>query len=108
MFDPFHNAHAGYYLVHGDLARSWEGLGRDVIILNWHSEYRAESLRLFSRRGHRQIIAGYYDGDPAGIRDALAAARGVPGVIGVMYTTWQGRYDDLERFAQLVRGARRD
>ncbi|TFG89402.1 MAG: hypothetical protein E4H17_00780, partial [Gemmatimonadales bacterium] len=20
MFDPFHNAHAGYYLVHGDLA----------------------------------------------------------------------------------------
>ena len=108
MFDPFHNAHAGYYLVRGDLARSWEGLDRDVIILNWNSEHRAESLHLFSRRGHRQIIAGYYDGDPAGIRDALAAARGVPGVIGVMYTTWQGRYDDLERFAQLVRGAGRD
>ncbi len=108
MFDPFHNAHAGYYLVRGDLARSWEGLDRDVIILNWNSEYRAESLRLFSRRGQRQIIAGYYDGDPAEVLDALAAARGVPGVMGVMYTTWQGRYDDLERFAQLVRGAARD
>lgn len=108
MFDPFHNAHAGYYLVRGDLARSWEGLDRDAIILNWNSEYRAQSLRFFSRRGQRQIIAGYYDGDPVGVLDALAAARGVPGVIGVMYTTWQGRYDDLERFAQLVRGAGRD
>jgi hypothetical protein len=108
MFDPFHNAHAGYYLVRGDLARSWEGLDRDVILLNWNSEHRAESLRFFSGRGQRQIIAGYYDGDPAGILDALAAARGVPGVIGVMYTTWQGRYDDLERFAQLVKGAERD
>jgi hypothetical protein len=108
MFDPLHNAHAGYYLVRGDLARSWEGLDRDVIILNWNSERRAESLRLFSRRGQRQIIAGYYDSDPGDILDALAAARGVPGVTGVMYTTWQGRYDDLERFAQLVRGAEWD
>jgi hypothetical protein len=108
MFDPFHNSHAGYFLVRGDLARSWEGLDRDVIILNWNAERRAESLGLFSRRGQRQIIAGYYDGDPAGIRDALAAARGVPGVIGVMYTTWQGRYDDLERFARVVRETRRD
>jgi hypothetical protein len=108
MFDPFHNSHTGYYLVRGDLARSWEGLDRDVILLNWNSQYRAESLRLFSRRGQRQIIAGYYDGAPAGILEALAAARGVPGVIGVMYTTWRGRYDDLERFAQLVRGAERD
>ena len=108
MFDPFHNAHAGYYLVRGDLAGSWEGLDRGDIILNWNSEHRAESLRFFSRRGQRQIIAAYYDGDVAGVLDALAAARGVPGIVGVMYTTWQGRYDDLERFAQLVRGARRD
>jgi hypothetical protein len=108
MFDPFHNAHAGYCLVRGDLSRSWEGLDRGVILLNWNSEYRAESLRFFSRRGHRQIIAGYYDGDPAGILEALAAARGVPGVVGVMYTTWQGRYEDLERFARLVRGVGRD
>lgn len=108
MFDPFHNAHAGYYLARGDLARSWEGLDRDVIILNWNFDRRAESLRVFSRRGQRQVIAGYYDGAPAGIVDALAAARGVPGVIGVMYATWQGRYDDLERFAQLARGAGRD
>ncbi len=108
LFDPFHNAHDGYYLVHGDLARAWEGLGRDVIILNWNFENRGESLRLFARRGQRQVIAGYYDGDPAAIRDALAAARGVPGIVGVMYTTWQGRYDDLEEFARIVRGAARD
>ena len=108
MFDPFHNAHAEYYLVRGDLARSWEGLDRSVIVLNWNFEHRAESLRFFSGRGHRQIIAGYYDGDPAEILDALAAARGVPGVVGVMYTTWRQRYNDLERFARIVRGAGRD
>jgi hypothetical protein len=106
MFDPFHNAHAGYYLARGDLKGSWAGLDPGVVVLNWNFERRAESLRFFAGRGHRQIIAGYYDGDPAKIRDDLAAARDVPGVVGVMYTTWEGRYDDLEEFALLARGGR--
>jgi hypothetical protein len=103
MFDPMHNAQANYYMVRGDLKGSWEGLDRNVIVLNWNSEHREESLRFFSQRGQRQIIAGYYDAAPEGIKPWLAAARGVPGVIGVMYTTWRHRYDDLERFAQLVK-----
>jgi hypothetical protein len=103
MFDPFHNAHAGYYMVRGDLKGAWEGLGPEVIVINWDSKHRGESLRFFSQRGHRQILAGYYDSDVAGIQDWLVAARGIPGVTGVMYTTWRHRYQDLEAFARLVK-----
>jgi hypothetical protein len=103
MFDPYHNAIRNFDLVRGDLAGSWEGLPRDVVIVNWNGSHRDASLRFFARRGHRQIIAGYFDGAPDDVRDWLRSARGVPGVIGVMYTTWRGRYDDLEAFARAVR-----
>ena len=34
--------------------------------------------------------------------DHLAAAKNVPGVIGVMYTTWKKNYADLEAFARIA------
>lgn len=102
MFDPHHNAHKDYYLVRGDLSGSWEGLDKDVIMVPWYFEKRAESLQWFADRGHRQVIAGYYDHNPEQIRDWLDAAGKVNGVIGVMYTTWQHQYGDLERFAKIV------
>ena len=40
MFDPNHNAHKDYYLVHGDLAKSCEGLDKDVIVALWYLEKR--------------------------------------------------------------------
>jgi hypothetical protein len=52
------------------------------------------------------VIAGSYDGPVERIGDWLRAARGIPRVDGVMYTTWRGRFDDLERFAGLVRAGR--
>ena len=102
MFDPHHNAVDRYYLVNGDLRGSWSGLGRDVIVMNWNFGQRADSLRFFAERGHRQILAGYYDAGPAQIGQWLDTARGVPGVLGVMYTTWQRNYADLEAFAGVV------
>jgi hypothetical protein len=33
----------------------------------------------------------------------MRAAAGVRGVVGVMYTTWQQNYADLEAFARYVR-----
>ncbi len=105
MFDPNHNAVAkNYYLVRGDLTGSWEGLDKDVIILPWYYEKRAESLKFFAARGHRQIIAGYYDAKPERIRDWLATAQGVEGVIGVMFTTWRNNYTELEAFARAADG----
>ncbi len=107
MFDPSHNAHAGYYLVRGDLAGSWEGLDRSVGIANWNFERRDESLAFFAGRGHRQLVAGYYDGPVESIGAWLTSAAAVKGVDAVMYTTWQSRYDELERFAELVRAGER-
>lgn len=104
MFDPTHNAVGSYYLVNGTLEGSWEGLDRSVIIANWNAGKAKASLDFFAARGHRQVLAGYYDGDDnLGTWDA--ASRGVPGVFGFMYTTWQNRYDDLGRYGKaLVEG----
>jgi hypothetical protein len=92
-----------YYLVNGDLRGSWEGLPKDVIVVPWYFGKRAESLAFFAGRGHRQIIAGYYDDKPERVKDWLDATRQVPdSVLGVMYTTWRNKYDDLEKFANVI------
>lgn len=105
MFDPHHNAQANYYLVRGTLEGSWEGLPPSVVIANWNSGRGRESLQFFADRGHPQVIAGYYDADDLGdLRRWTAAARGVPGVIGFMYTTWRERYDLLESYGREAAG----
>ena len=108
MFDPSHNAVKGpYYLVNGPLTGAWEGLDRGVAIMQWNFDKRAESLKWFADRGEPQVIAGYYDSDPAKIAEWLAAAKAVPGsVTGVMYTTWEHKYGDLEKFSQLIDAAK--
>ena len=103
MFDPYQNAVPDYFLVRGDLAGAWEGLGAEVGVVNWNATRARESLRFFGGRGHRQVLAGYYDGSPSGIDAFLRAARGVSGVEAVMYTTWRGAYGDLEEFARATR-----
>jgi hypothetical protein len=103
MFDPYHNAVDKYYLVNGSLARSWDGLAREVAIANWNEGKAAESLRFFADRGHTQLIAGYYDGDDlTNFEHWNSAARGVRGVTGFMYTTWQSKYRLLERYGEAV------
>jgi uncharacterized protein (DUF1330 family) len=102
MFDPNHNAHGDYYLVRGDFTGSWEGLDKEVIIVPWYFEKRDASLKWFADRGHAQVIAGYYDAAPERIRDWLVSAKKVSGVQGVIYTTWEHKYGDLERFAENV------
>lgn len=109
MFDPNHNAVKGpYYLVNGSLEGSWEGLDKDVTILPWLYGKRAESLKWFADRGNKQVIAGYYDANPAKVADWLTAAKGVSGsVVGVMYTTWRKNYADLEKFAEVIQASER-
>jgi hypothetical protein len=99
MFDPHHNAVKDFYLVNGDLAGSWEGLPKDAIIVNWNSGKARESLPFFANRGHKQVLAGYYDGRAEAIRTWLDAGRGLLGIDGAMYTTWQQNYNQLEAFA---------
>lgn len=103
MFDPNHNARKNYYLVRGDLAGSWEGLAKDVVVVLWYFDKRAESMRFFSERGNRMLIAGYYDSDPLRIKQWLKAAARSSGVMGTMYTTWEHNYNDLEAFARAAK-----
>ena len=103
LFDPNHNAVDDYYLVNGSLRGAWEGLPPSVVIANWNGGKAKASLDFFARRGHSQILAGYYDGDD-NFPTWDAAARGVPGILGFMYTTWENRYDDLERYGKALVG----
>lgn len=104
MFDPSHNAVADYYLTHGTLAGSWEGLPKHAVVVNWNHGKRTQSLPFFAGRGHRQILAGYYDGPVEAITGWLAEGAKSKGVSGVMYTTWAGNYRDLETFAAAAWG----
>ncbi len=109
MFDPFHNAHDHYFLAEGSLAGSWKGLPADVIVMNWNPEKLKQSYGWFGgmnsrqRVAYRQIISGSDDGVTAAAR--LKSAAGVPGIIGVMYTTWGPDYSRLKDFAGAVKGA---
>jgi hypothetical protein len=113
MFDPNHNARNHYYLVEGDLAGSWKGVPSNVIIMNWSSEHEhlRDSLKWFSGQdsaqpiAHRQVIAGYYDSHNGGLsaQTELSRAIGIPGLQGLMYTTWADDYTQLESFANSAR-----
>ena len=106
MFDPYHNAVKGpYYLVNGPFTNSWEGLDKDVLIVNWNYGKRDASLKFFADRGNPQLIAGYYDSELSHLSEWMTSARNVHGVIGYMYTTWQGDYSAIDKFAEMVRAA---
>src|SRR5258708_23121082 len=98
MFDPFHNAHGDYYLVRGSWANSWEGLSKDVIIMNWNFGKRDESLKFFADRGHRQVLAGYYDAPPIQVKEWVKSVAKVKGIVGIMFPTWQNKYTHIVEF----------
>lgn len=108
MFDPMHNAVDEYYAVNGSLKGSWKGLDRDVGIVNWHGGLEGKNCKFFADLGLKQILAGYYDGDESGdaIARWLANTKDVPGIVGVMYTTWEDRYDAMETWARRAWGSR--
>ncbi len=107
MFDPMHNAKDVYYAVNGSLKGSWEGLDKDVVIVNWYGSLMGKNCQFFADLGLRQILSGYYDSDEDGSRIAkwLEATQGVPGITGAMYTTWEDKYGAMEAWANRAWGA---
>lgn len=110
MLEPYHNASKSgqtYYLVKGidPWHNSWEGMDKDLIIVKWHGfpEKRAEALKFFADRGHKQILAGYYDAPVENILPWLKEAAAVNGISGVMYTTWGNDFSQLENFLKVVK-----
>ena len=106
MFDPLHNAVDHFYAVNGSLKDSCKGLDKDVGIVNWHGGLMGKNCKFFADLGLKQILSGYYDGDDDGanITQWIANTRDVPGIEGAMYTTWEDRYDAMDRWAQKAWG----
>jgi hypothetical protein len=102
MFDPFHNAHDHYYLANGDLAGSWLGLDKDVVIATWNYLAREQSLKWFAARGHAELVTGFYDRSVNEIQEWSRAAANIPRVSGAMYTTWRDDYSHLDTFAEVM------
>ena len=98
MFDPNHNAKDKYYLVRGSFANSWLGLDPQVIIVPWYFDARQETLQFFADRGHRQLIAAYYDGPLEQVTAWSKSAASVSKIDGIMYASWNRDYKQLEAF----------
>ncbi|MBT3231322.1 MAG: T9SS type A sorting domain-containing protein [Calditrichaeota bacterium] len=95
MFDPFHNANDNYYLVNGDLTGSAELIPNDLIIVDWNTGEMNNSLGYFKELGFE--VAGSVD-----CSSSMQAARPWAEALrchdgrGMIYTTWNRRYDFIE------------
>ena len=113
MFDPYHNARNNYVYVEGDISGAWAGLSSNVIVMNWNLGNLANSLNWFSGLNpsqptpHQQVIAGYYDNGNGtwSAQNELAQASGIPGIQGLMYTTWGDDYSQMAQFAAAAKAA---
>jgi hypothetical protein len=103
MFDPNHNAREKYYLVDGSFDGTWKYIPKDLVIGCWYYEKRDQSLGFFSKLGYRTLAAAYYDADdlenPKGWIESLERTQGA---IGIMYTTWENKYQLLPAFGDLI------
>lgn len=118
MFDPTNYAsmQPPAWLINGSLAGGWNYITPSICIMNW--SYDVKSFAFWGGKDarypipeHRQIFAGYYDGTGSAstecrILDSLDKI-GVGNVVGYMYTTWQGKYDDIENEANIYKAAGR-
>lgn len=99
MFDPCHNAQlVPYFHVKQGFDGAWEGIDKDVLIFNFND--KIESFSYWAKRGNRQLIPGYFDGE-LGIKtesELIRKARAYPNVIGWMYTSWESNYNQLEAY----------
>jgi hypothetical protein len=103
MFDPNHNAHDKYFLVNGSFDGTWKYIPKDVVMACWYYEKRDLSLGFFSKLGFHTLAGAYYDADnldnPKGWLESLDRT---PGAQGIMYTTWENKYELLPAFGDLV------
>ena len=104
MLDPNHNAHDNYYSCKGTFAGVWELIPKELVIACWHDGRK--SMPFFSGLGFRTLGAAYYDADDLdGSRDWLQICRQTPGCRGIMYTSWQNKYQLLGPFGDMIRAA---
>lgn len=104
MIDPNHNCHNNYYNCRGDYTGAWKFIPKDLIISCWYHKKRAESMKFFSDLGFKTQGAAYYDVKSLETSaEWLETCNSTPGCTGIMYTTWQHKYELLPGFGDLVR-----
>lgn len=111
MFTPHHNARpfsekGYYYLVNGNWDGAWEGVDKDIGILNWYAP-KTDGIKFFADRGHEQILCGFYDVKTTeqmknNIGNWMKVSAGQPKIHGFMYTTWHANYKHLDEYFKLV------
>jgi hypothetical protein len=101
MLDPAHNAHDNYYSCKGTFAGVWNLIPKDLVIACW---YNGDiSMPFFANLGFRTLGAAYYDEDSLdGSRKWLHICRQTPHCNGIMYTSWQNKYQLLPDFGKMV------
>lgn len=104
MFDPNVNAHGNYYFVNGDYTGSWKYLPKDITMAVWGGDAMPRSFAFFAEQGFKVLGACYYDADDLkSSKEWVELARKYPNVRGLMYTTWEGKYDLLPGFGDLLK-----
>ena len=102
MFDPHHNAlKKPYFHCPGGFAGAWNGIDKDVLVLDFNDQ--VESFSYWAKRGNKQMISGYFDGELGLQKESqlIRQARQNPGIVGWCYTTWDGNFKDLESYGTM-------
>ena len=105
MIDPVHNTKPDNVFCRGNTMGADQWIPRDIVIVCWYREKRQVSMPFFSSHGFRTMGAAYYDADSLdGSRQWLETCRETPDCRGIMYTTWQIKYELLGDFGRLCFG----
>lgn len=104
MLDPGHNAVDHYYGLPTTFKGSWECIPKDIIISCWYMKKMKYSMDFFTANGFRVQCASYYDQDDLDMTAAnLDVCNHTRNCTGMIYTSWQRKYQLLESFGELLR-----
>ncbi len=103
MLDVNHNAHDHYFNCKGTYEGVWNLVPKDLIISCWYHAKREKSMAFFQQLGFRTQAAAYYDAESLDTsREWLETCNHTRGCTGIIYTTWQRKYDLMSEFGKMV------
>ena len=108
MADENHNARDGrYFKCVTPFKGAADLMPKDLVAVPWWGKKAAISCRFFADRGFELMPGAYYDTrtpqtTETNARTWMEALDGLPGVRGIMYTSWFDCYDMLGTFAEIV------
>ena len=103
MLDPNHNGKAEYMTVPGGYAGAWKYIPKDLIMCPWDLDFGDKSVAFFGDQGFRTIAGAYYDvADLVSSRKWLDLMEKARGGMGMVYFTWESKFDLMPAFGDLV------